>query len=374
MATPVPVAVKRKPERQPPVSDDPMVQQHGLPGGGQGGTPEGGVPVQQHGLPGGGQGPTPDGGVQIKQHGLPGGGAGPTPDGGVPIKQHGLPGGGQGPTPDGAGGAGGAGTLTNVADNDPGLQQFQQQWQTRLQQQQANENKPNTVDTNRMIAQNNAGIADAAEGARLRAQQDAMRRGVAGSGIQSQANRGITEAAQRNQAMAGARIQLEQQRAQDAMNLEREGRTNALLMAGSGLAGEQARLKLQQQELGLKQYGMQDDRSRWEREQGFRETTAGSDRDRAERELALRQQQYGVDSDFRNREFGLRERDSNRDFGLREREMAERDRERRRQWQLAAAEAGGGGVTGGVKSDPNDPMSMFLNARTGGVRQLPGRG
>jgi hypothetical protein len=142
--------------------------------------------------------------------------------------------------------------FVNRTQPDPNVQQYTRGFFDRYRDLLSTQNEPNTVDTQRLINQSNATIADQAAGAaqagNIRAAQ--LGRGAEGGAFFADK---VAERSGRAQNTNAATISLEQQRAQDARNDRRRSEANAFFLGGLGAATAPADLALRQQGLGLEQ-------------------------------------------------------------------------------------------------------------------------
>lgn len=177
-------------------------------------------------------------------------------------------------------------TLTNVGAVDPQIQAAIGKLAARTEQQQGKEGAvdPNlqtqigrlderlsTDTTQRAVDRATGRARSAAAGMQGALSEDLARRGVSGGGYEGRRRSQISDAAARATAKAAADIEMGELARKDALvlggqqimaapgqeRLTREGQTNALVKEGVSAAEIPARLGLEQQGLGLRQYEAQ---------------------------------------------------------------------------------------------------------------------
>lgn len=159
--------------------------------------------------------------------------------------------------------------LVNQAAPDPYLQDFHNQWKSRLGELRADEGALRTehdARTKQMIASARGDISDAAAGAGASLSEDLARRGVAGAGVEAGQRAGLSEASQREQARASTNIALDQNRNYEAQRFARQQALNQFLSGGLASAGAIGQRQLEGQRLGLDQYQVMNQRGDREQE------------------------------------------------------------------------------------------------------------
>lgn len=147
--------------------------------------------------------------------------------------------------------------LQNNATTDPYLKEYLDTWRTRMGELRADEGKlrsESDARTKQMISQAEGDITDRAAGAGAALSENLSRRGVAGSGVESKARTGLSEASQRNQARAATDITVAQNNRYEDQRLARQNQQNQFLASGLPAAGAIGQNMLAQQGLGLQQY------------------------------------------------------------------------------------------------------------------------
>lgn len=149
--------------------------------------------------------------------------------------------------------------LRLTANADPGMSAYLASLAGRTQQQQAKENAPVSWSAERATDLANRDIFGGAAGAKKRKLEELSERGLSpGAGVGAGQLRAIDEAALTRSARAASDIGLAREKEQDALNLQREGATNALY----GQLGNFAQVPFQQQlagqRLGLDAWQAQD--------------------------------------------------------------------------------------------------------------------
>jgi hypothetical protein len=139
---------------------------------------------------------------------------------------------------------------TNAAATDPNTEKFLGRLDTRLSEQQANENAPVTASAQRAADLSRRDIYDAAAGQKHRKMEELAARGLsAGAGAGAGQLRAVDEAARTRAARATADISLARENQQDQLNLARTGMTNALY----GQMGSASQVPFQQRLAGNQQ-------------------------------------------------------------------------------------------------------------------------
>jgi hypothetical protein len=171
---------------------------------------------------------------------------------------------------------GGSGPLVfdNTAEADPDLEAGRKRLRDRMAFLESTATESNSVDTARLKNQSRISNANARAGRAAGAAITASRLGRGPEGAAASI-RSIDDQTQRLDAGNDARIELEQQRAQDERNDRRRSELNEMSRFEYGTSMDPARLAMDRQRINLSQVGMQAD---WE------DRRAGRDSEREERD------------------------------------------------------------------------------------------